>query len=135
MDDALLFDVFPQQLFPDIELAALRLDDEALRVVCTESEWALQSDIPLVSGAGTMVFFYQGQARVGRHDLGQPPALSPVDPGDLTLPAIESLLLIERDETAWYFHCRLADASQRFVIGIPVNGIEWQPGELALSQR
>ncbi|TFH85861.1 hypothetical protein EQG41_14710 [Billgrantia azerbaijanica] len=89
---------FPGQLFPDIDLERVEVDDTAIRVICRDGDWSLQSDITPFWGPGTMVFHTREAAQVHIQEGERWPLVGRELAEEKLLPMFHTLELIERGE-------------------------------------
>lgn len=94
--DAFPLEWFPGQLFPDIELEQVEIDDTAIRVLCRDGDWSLQSDITPFWGPGTMVFHTRGEIEVRIQEGEHWPRVERELAQEKLLPHFHTLELIER---------------------------------------
>jgi hypothetical protein len=122
-----LFEFLPSQCFPEIDGLELRIDEKALHIIGTDSEWALQSDITLASGPGRMSFFYSS-ALLFR--VESPTGIRELDMAEAQqagLPTPRELRLIKRGRP-WEFVFSISD-QETMKIFADITSISWNPAE------
>ncbi|MDR1889833.1 MAG: hypothetical protein LBQ81_10730 [Zoogloeaceae bacterium] len=125
--DDVLWKLFPEQCFPDIEGMTLRIGENALHICAGDSEWALQSDIPLADGHGCMLFYYTGDLSFKIESSTGVQEISMLTAQQKGLPAPQDVLIIKRGDP-WEFTFSLAD-ERRMKIYAQISAVSWNPVE------
>ena len=119
-------DLFPVQLFPDVELDAVRVNDaeKTLIISVSDSGWALSQDIEFFFGEGDMVFHFSGQPEIGWKCLDK----ETWDVGGLDLlHHLDALEIIRRQSNgSWLFQFATRQNGCSLVVVLEsVTKIEW----------
>ncbi|MBF8224045.1 hypothetical protein [Halomonas sp. 328] len=122
--DAFPLEWFPGQLFPDIELEQVEIDDMAIRVLCRDGDWSLQSDITPFWGPGTMVFHTRGEIEVRIQEGGRWPRVERELAREKLLPHFHTLELIERGEP-WRLRGRAGERNAMVELRAEITAITW----------
>ncbi|PKH59065.1 MULTISPECIES: hypothetical protein [unclassified Halomonas] len=116
----------PGQLFPDIELERVDVDEQAIRVVCSDGDWSIQSDITLFWGPGTMVFEVEGDIDVRIREGERWPLVAPSTAQNKLIPYLHTLEVIERGDP-WRLRFRAGDLNAKVELQSTVTRITWHP--------
>lgn len=119
----------PGQLFPDIELERVEVDEQAIRVVCSDGDWSIQSDITLFWGPGTMVFEVEGDIAVRIREGERWPLVAPDVAQEKLIPYLHTLEVIERGDP-WRLRFRAGDRNAKVEIQAAVTRITWYPDDV-----
>ncbi|EPC00132.1 hypothetical protein L861_14480 [Litchfieldella anticariensis FP35 = DSM 16096] len=119
---------FPGQLFPDIELERVEIDDEAIRMVCRDGDWSLQSDITPFWGPGTMVFHTKETPRVYIQEGDRCPEVDRELAQEQLLPHFHTLELVERGEQ-WRLRGRAGERNAVVELRAEITAITWHADE------
>ncbi|MBA2779746.1 hypothetical protein [Billgrantia kenyensis] len=115
---------FPKQLFPDIELERVEIANTAIRVICRDGDWSLQSDITPFWGPGTMVFHTQGEVEVRIQEGESWPLVEHKLAEEKLLPHFHTLELIERGEP-WRLRGRAGEQHAVVELRGEITAITW----------
>ncbi|MCG6662568.1 hypothetical protein [Billgrantia kenyensis] len=118
----------PKQLFPDIELERVEIADTAIRVICRDGDWSLQSDITPFWGPGTMVFHTQGEVEVRIQEGESWPLVERELAEEKLLPHFHTLELIERG-APWRLRGRAGEQHAVVELRAEITAITWQADE------
>ncbi|WP_447956352.1 hypothetical protein [Vreelandella sp. EE7] len=116
----------PTQLFPDIELERVDVNEQAIRIVCSDGDWSIQSDITLFWGPGTMVFEVEGDTFVHIQEGERWPLVDPAVAQEKLIPYLHTLEVIERGDP-WRLRFRAGDRNAIVELQAKVIGIIWYP--------
>lgn len=119
----------PGQLFPDIELERVAVDEQAIRIVCSDGDWSIQSDITLFWGPGTMVFEVDGDIAVRIREGERWPLVAPSVAQEKLIPYLHTLEVIERGDP-WRLRFRAGDLNAAVELQTAVTRITWYPGDV-----
>ncbi|MBZ0330848.1 hypothetical protein KZO25_11035 [Halomonas sp. ANAO-440] len=119
---------FPKQLFPDIELERVEIADTAIRVICRDGDWSLQSDITPFWGPGTMVFHTQGEVEVRIQEGESWPLVARELAQEKLLPHFHTLELVERGEP-WRLRGRAGEQHAVVELRADITAISWHADE------
>ncbi len=127
--DAFPLEWFPGQLFPDIDVERVEIDDTAIRVICRDGDWSLQSDITPFWGPGTMVFHTEGEIEVRIQEGGRWPLVEHELAQEKLLPHFHTLELIERGEP-WRLRGRAGERNAMVELRAEITAITWHADEI-----
>ncbi|MBZ0330852.1 hypothetical protein KZO25_11055 [Halomonas sp. ANAO-440] len=119
---------FPGQLFPDIALERVEIADAAIRVVCRDGDWSLQSDITPFWGPGTMVFHTQGEVEVRIQEGESWPLVARELAEDKLLPHFHTLEVIEHGDP-WRLRGRAGEQHAVVELRADITTISWHADE------
>ncbi|MCL7930563.1 hypothetical protein [Halomonas llamarensis] len=119
----------PGQLFPDIELERVEVDEQAIRIVCSDGDWSIQSDIILFWGSGTMVFEVDGDIAVRIREGERWPLVAPSVAKEKLFPYLHTLEVIERGDP-WRLRFRAGDLNAAVELQAAVTRITWYPDDV-----
>ncbi|TFH85859.1 hypothetical protein EQG41_14700 [Billgrantia azerbaijanica] len=119
---------FPGQLFPDIDVERVEIDDMAIRVLCRDGDWSLQSDITPFWGPGTMVFHTQGEIEVLIQEGGRWPLVECELAREKLLPHFHTLEMIERGEP-WRLRGRAGERNAMVELRAEITAITWHAAD------
>lgn len=114
----------PGQLFPDIELKRVEVDGQTIRVVCSDGDWSIQSDITPFWGAGIMVFEVEGDIDIRIHEGERWPLVAFAVAQEKLFPYLHTLEVIERSEL-WRLRFRAGDRNAVVELQAAVTRITW----------
>ncbi|MEQ5834793.1 hypothetical protein [Marinobacter sp. NFXS9] len=123
MSETLDLGLMPAQWFPDIELDTLTVDGDAIDITGV-GEWALQGDLVLFEGRGTL-----------RLQLEQPPRIEILDGESwIGLPAdyLEHVTTVtdlryDRSSRAVTVHARAGDKAAKVRLSGVLQSVNWMP--------
>ncbi|MCC5881693.1 MAG: hypothetical protein JJU25_03530 [Halomonas sp.] len=119
---------FPGQLFPDIELERVEITDAAIRVICRDGDWSLQSDITPFWGPGTMVFHTQGEVEIRIQEGESWPLVERELAAEKLLPHFHTLELIERG-APWRLRGRAGERNTPVELRADITAITWHAAD------
>ncbi|MEQ5834795.1 hypothetical protein [Marinobacter sp. NFXS9] len=123
MSETLDLGLMPAQWFPDIELETLGVDGDAINITGM-GEWALQGDLVLFEGQGTL-----------RLQLEQPPRIEIQDGEqcvDLPVKYLEHVTAVaylqyDRSSRAVAVHARAGDKAAKVRLSGVLQSVTWIP--------
>ena len=118
------FDCFPTQLFPEVVLKSVSIDETVLTISATESEWAIAPDMEYFFGPGDMLFHFAGEPSIRWKKLHE---TAWNESSRELLPHIAALEFIRRqDSGSWLF--QFSNRKKGVIIHVildEVERIEW----------
>lgn len=127
ISDEELFDMLPDQCFPDVYDLELSIGEDALHIIGADSEWHLQEDVMLAAGPGRMSFFYTGELQFQADGQEGARNLSMSEAGQRGLLQPEDLFLVKRGQP-WEFIFSVP-GQKNMKIFADVTSVSWNPYE------
>lgn len=121
-----LFELFPEQMIPDIENISVTLKHDSLSICGNDTRWSLQSDIILVDGDGCMQFVFSEIQKIKIVHNKEETFVDAAQWINKKISGVTALRIIKRGEP-WQF---IFSGENRSTLTIyaQVNKIIWTPG-------
>lgn len=115
--------LFPGQLFPDVELKEVIINDNNMVIAVTDSEWAISDDMVYFFGPGEMVFNFSGAVSI-EYGIGADKELHSGDKS--ILKRIKTLDFIRKQDDSLLFQFGNRKEKIRIMIHLAkIAKIEW----------
>ncbi len=120
-----LFELFPEQMIPDMENISVTLGDDSLSICGKDTNWSIQSDIILVNGDGCMKFMLSETPKIKIIHNKEEIFVNTEQWINKNISGITFLRMIKKGEP-WQFIFS-GENNSMFIIYAKVNSIMWIP--------
>ncbi len=120
-----LWEAFPNLCCPDLSDPKLAITEDRIIIHDDDCEWAVQSDLIMADGGGTMIFKYKGTPTVTFIAAGEQYVSSLPNSFQRLMATFANLEIIERsDEDGWVFKGTCHN-NVKFEIEAKVTSLAW----------
>lgn len=120
-------ELFPVQLFPEVELEAVTVDsaNKVLTISVSDSGWALTRDIEFFFGPGDMLFSFSGEMQIA-HKQQTDTTWKKENRQELLQYVVELEIIKKQEDGTWMF--TFANREKGYLVAIILDAIvkiEW----------